>query len=47
MSLSLIVASQRLGKPVPVGTNTHATIGERIDASFYMWLMSYQKKAGI
>jgi hypothetical protein len=38
-----IVARQRLGKKVTEVTNTHATI-ELLDASFSMWLVSYQGK---
>jgi hypothetical protein len=50
----LIVATQRLGKITPIVfrqrlgrnatavTNTHATIGELLDASFSMWPVSYQ-----
>jgi hypothetical protein len=41
---SLIVASQRLGRNVTAVKNTHATIGELLDASFSMWLVSYQGK---
>jgi hypothetical protein len=31
-----VVARQRLGKNVTAATNTHATIEELLDASFYM-----------
>jgi hypothetical protein len=31
-----IVARQQLGKNVTAATNTHATIGELLNASFYM-----------
>jgi hypothetical protein len=52
----LIVATQRLGKNSPIVvrkrlggnvtavTNTHATIGELLHASFSMWPVSYQGK---
>jgi hypothetical protein len=35
------VARQRLGKNVTSATNTHATIEELVDASFYMRFVSY------
>jgi hypothetical protein len=38
----LVVARQRLGRNVTAVTNTHATIEELLDASFSMWLLSYQ-----
>jgi hypothetical protein len=41
-----IVARQRLGKNVTVGTNTHAIIEELLATSFSMWSVSYQKKVG-
>jgi hypothetical protein len=40
----LIVASQGLGKHVTAATNTHATRGELLDASFYIRSVSYQIK---
>jgi hypothetical protein len=40
----LIVARQRLRKNVTAVTNTHATIEELLDTSFYMRSMSYQGK---
>jgi hypothetical protein len=40
----LIVASQRLGRNVTAVTNTHATIGGVLDASFSMWPVLYQGK---
>jgi hypothetical protein len=40
----LIVARQRLGRNVTSVTNTHATVKELLDASFSMWLVSYQRK---
>jgi hypothetical protein len=38
----LTVARQRLGRNVTAVTNAHATIDELLDASFSMWLVSYQ-----
>jgi hypothetical protein len=52
----LIVARQRLGKNPPIVArqlldrnvtavmNTHATMGELLDASFSVWAVSYQGK---
>jgi hypothetical protein len=42
-----IVAVQRLCRNVTAVTNTHATIGELLDASFSMWPVSYQGKYAI
>jgi hypothetical protein len=42
----LIVAGKRLGKNVTAATNTHATIGELLEASFSMRSVSYQRKGG-
>jgi hypothetical protein len=39
-----IVARQLLGKNVTATTNTHATIEELLDASFYMRSLSYQSR---
>jgi hypothetical protein len=41
-----IVARQRFGKNVTAATNTHATIGELLVASFSMRYGSYQRKVG-
>jgi hypothetical protein len=41
-----IDARQRLGKNVTTATNTHATIEELLDVSFYMRSVSYQRKIG-
>jgi hypothetical protein len=41
-----IVARERLDKNVIAATNTHAIIEELLDASFSMWYVSYQRKAG-
>jgi hypothetical protein len=38
-----IVARQRLGRSVTAATNTHATIDEFLDASFFMRSMSYRR----
>jgi hypothetical protein len=37
---------QWLSKNVMVATNAHETTEELLDASFSLWSMSYQKKAG-
>jgi hypothetical protein len=37
-----IVARQRLGRNVTAATNTHSTIEKLLDASFSVWLVSYQ-----
>jgi hypothetical protein len=42
----LIIARQQFGKNVTAATNTHATTGELLDASFSMLSVLYQKKAG-
>jgi hypothetical protein len=42
-----IVARQRVGRNVTGVTNTHATIGKLLDASFSMWPVSYQGKKAI
>jgi hypothetical protein len=39
-----IVTRQRLGKRVPLATNTHAIIEELLGASFSMLSMSYERK---
>jgi hypothetical protein len=41
-----IVARQRLGKRVTAATNTHATVKELLDASFYMRFVRYKTKVG-
>jgi hypothetical protein len=41
-----IVARQRVGKDVTAATNTHPTIQELLDASFYMRSASYHRKVG-
>jgi hypothetical protein len=38
----VFVARQRLGRNVTAVKNTHAAIEELLDASFSMWLVSYQ-----
>jgi hypothetical protein len=42
----LFVARQRLGKNATAATNTHVTIEELLDVSFYMRFMSHQRKVG-
>jgi hypothetical protein len=39
-----IVARQQLGKNITVATNTHAEIGEFLDAYFSMQSVSYQRR---
>jgi hypothetical protein len=42
-----IVARQQLDRNVTAVTNTHATLEELLDASFSMWLVTYQGKYAI
>jgi hypothetical protein len=46
INLSPTAARQGLGKNVTAATNTHATIEELLDASFFMRSVSYQRKVG-
>jgi hypothetical protein len=41
-----IVARKRLGKNVTAATNTHETLEELLDASFFSRSMSCQRKLG-
>jgi hypothetical protein len=43
----LIVARQRIGRNVTAVTNTHATLGVLLDASFSLWPVSYEGKQAI
>jgi hypothetical protein len=40
----MAVASQWLGKYVPMTTNTRTTIEELLDTVFSVWFMLYQRK---
>jgi hypothetical protein len=41
-----IFARQRLGEKVTAAKNTHVTMKEFLDESFYMLSVSYQRKGG-